>query len=58
MDQNGVGKWSFFEQSEYRAIYLVYIGLLVLVIDYGRMLYLRWRMVTAPHISALPSVHH
>jgi hypothetical protein len=28
-------------------ISLFTLGLFVLVVDYGRMLYLRWRMVTA-----------
>jgi hypothetical protein len=47
MDQDRIGKPLAFEQFEFKLIYLVYLGVLALVVDYCRMLYLRWRMVTA-----------
>jgi hypothetical protein len=48
MDQVRVGKWPFFEQPDYKAIYLLNLGDLAFVVEYARMLYLRWRMVTIP----------
>jgi hypothetical protein len=47
MDQDRIGKPLAFEHFEFKLIYLVYLGVLALVVDYCRMLYLRWRMVTA-----------
>jgi hypothetical protein len=38
MDQVRVGKWSFFEQSDYKAIFLLNLGDLAFVVDYARML--------------------
>jgi len=37
------------------ATYLLLLGIVALVLDYGRMLYLRWRMVTAYFFAILMS---
>jgi hypothetical protein len=60
MDQDRIGKPSVFERFEYKLIYLLYTVILALVVEYCRMLYLRWRMVTAPLtyliIATLPNL--
>jgi hypothetical protein len=35
------------------AVYSIILGLIVLMVDFGRMMYLRWRMVTALYLLTL-----